>query len=73
MSAKLGSLSIVLRTIWDLESCPLYGVESWPQSRGFLSTILNGNAVGIKVSVCHRQGCCSSEVVIKRSSTVSSD
>ena len=40
---------------WDLESCPLYGVARWPRNRGFLSTILNGDAVGTKVSVRHRQ------------------
>ena len=55
---------------WDLENCPLYGVERWLQSRGFLSTILNGGAVRTKVSVCHRQGGHSSEVVVKRGSTV---
>ena len=38
--------------------------------RGFLSTILNGDAVGTKVSVSHRQGGRSSEVVVKRGSTV---
>ena len=55
---------------WDRKSCPLYGVERWPQNRGFLSTILNGDAVGTKVSVHHRQGSRSSEVVVKRGSTV---
>ena len=29
---------------WDPESCLLYGVERWPRNRGFLSTILNGDA-----------------------------
>ena len=38
--------------------------------RSFLSTILNGDAVGTKVSVRHRQGGRSSGVVIKRGSTV---
>ena len=37
---------------------------------GFLSTILNSDAVGTKVSVNHKQGGRSSEVVVKRSSSV---
>ena len=37
----------------------------------YLNTILNGDAVGTKVSACHRQGGRSSEVVVKRGSTVS--
>ena len=32
------------------------GVERWPRNRGFLSTILSGNAFKTKVSVRHRQG-----------------
>ena len=55
---------------WDHESWPLYRVERRPQYRGFLSAILNGDAVGTKVSVRHRQGGRSSEVVVKRGSTV---
>ena len=35
-----------------------------------LSTILNSDAVGTEVSVCHRQGGCSSEVVVMRGYTV---
>ena len=66
MSAKSESLSIVCVQL----SCPLYGVERWPRGTGFLSTILNGDAVGTKVSVHHRQGGRSSEVVVKRGSTV---
>ena len=38
--------------------------------QGFLSTILNGDAAGTKMSVRHRQGGCSSEVAVKRGSTV---
>ena len=38
--------------------------------QGFLSTILNRDAVGPKVSVRHTQGGHSSEVVVKRGSTV---
>ena len=34
----------------------IYGVEGWPQIRGFLSTILYGDAVGTKVSGHYRQG-----------------
>ena len=55
---------------WDLENCPLYGIERWPRSRGFLSTTLIDDAVGTKVSVRHRQGSRLSEVVVKRGSTV---
>ena len=55
---------------WDCKSCPLYGVERWPRNRGFLSTILNGDAVGTEVSVRHRQCGRSSEIVVKRVSTV---
>lgn len=36
----------------------------------YLNTILNGDAVGTKMSVRHRQGGCSSEVAVKRGSTV---
>ena len=36
----------------------------------YLITILNCDVVGTKVSVCHRQGGRSSEVVAKRGSTV---
>jgi hypothetical protein len=35
---------------------PLYGVEWWPPTRGFLSTILYGDAIGTKVSGRYRQG-----------------
>ena len=57
MSAKSGSLSIVSVQLWPLygvEMWPLYGVDVWPRSRGVLSTILNGDTVGTKVSVRHR-------------------
>ena len=40
------------------------------ENQGFLSTILNGDAVGIQVSGHYRQGGRSSEVVVERSSTV---
>ena len=52
------------------EMWPLYGVERWPHIRGFLSTILNGHAVGTEVSVRYRQGGRTLEVVVKRGSTV---
>ena len=55
---------------WDHENCPQYAVEGWQRNRGFLSTILNGDAVRTKVSVRHRQGGCESGVVVKRGSTV---
>ena len=31
-------------------------IEGWPQNRGSLSIILNGNAVGTKVSGRYREG-----------------
>ena len=70
MSAKSGSLSKLFAYNWDLENWPLYGVERWPRNRGFLSIILNGDAVGTKVSGRHRQGGRLSGVVVKRGSTV---
>ena len=62
MSAKLFAYN------WDPESCPLYGVERWPRNRGFLSTILTGNACRL-VSAIDRVGR-SSGVAVKRGSTV---
>ena len=56
--------------IWGPKTWPLYGVEGWPLNRGFLSTILNGDAVGTKVSGRYRQGGRSSGVAVKRGSTV---
>ena len=44
--------------------------ESWPRNRSFLSTIMNGDAVGTKVSVRYRQGGCKPGVAVKRGSTV---
>ena len=41
--------------------------------QGFLNTILNGDAVGTKVNVRHRQGGYKSGVVVKRGSTVVSN
>ena len=70
MSTKLGLLSIVCVQLGP-QSHSLYRVERWLRNRGFLSTtILNGDAVGTKVSVCHRQGGRESGVVVKRGSTV---
>ena len=57
--------------LWGPETWPLYGVERWPQIRGFLSAILNGHAIGTKVSGRYRQGGRTLEVVVKRGSTVS--
>ena len=65
VSTKSVSLSIVCIQL-EPRKLPLYGVERWPRNRGFLSTILNGDAVGTKVSVRHRQGGRSSGVVVKR-------
>ena len=57
--------------IGDRESRPLYGVEGWPRSRGFLCTILRAMQSGTKVSVRYRRsGRLSGVVVIKRGSTV---
>ena len=44
-------------------------IEGWPQNRGFLSTILNGNAVGTKVSGRYGEGGRLSGVAVKRGST----
>ena len=46
MSAK----SVLFAYNWDHESCPLYRVERWLRNIGFLSTILNGDAIGTKLS-----------------------
>ena len=56
--------------LWGPETWPLYGVERWPQIRGFLSAILNGHAIRTKVSGRYRQGGRTLEVVVKRGSTV---
>ena len=45
-------------------------IERWPQNSGFLSTILNGDAVGTKVSGRYREGGPISVVAVKRGSTV---
>ena len=47
-------------------------IEGWPYLKGFvLSNILNGDAIGTKVSTTrYREGGCSSGVAIKRGSTV---
>ena len=52
------------------KSRPLYGVEGWPRSRGFLCTILRAMQSGTKVSVRYRRSGRLSGVVIKRGSTV---
>ena len=39
-------------------------------NQGFLKYYLNGDAVGTKVSGCYRQGGRSSEVVVKKGSTI---
>ena len=61
---------VLMGIIWGQKTWPLYGVEGWPQIRGFLSTILYGDAVGTKVSGRYRQGGRSSGVAVKRGSTV---
>ena len=52
------------------KSRPLYGVEGWPRSRGFLCTILRAMQSGTKVSVRYRRSGRLSGVVVKRGSTV---
>ena len=47
-----------------------YIVERWPRNRDFSSSILNGDAVGIKVNGRYREGGRLSEVAIERGSTV---
>ena len=68
--ALMSSPYVLFAYNWDRESCPLYGVDRWPRNRGFLSTIPKNDAVGTKVSVRHRRGGHSSEVGVKRGSTV---
>ena len=45
-------------------------IEGWLLNRGFLSTILNGDAVGTKASGRYREVGCLSGVAVKRGSTV---
>ena len=45
-------------------------IEGWPPNRGFLCTILNGDAVGTKTSGRYREGGRLSGVAVKRGSTV---
>ena len=45
-------------------------IERWPPNKGFLSTILNGDAVGIKASGRYREGGRLSGVAVKRGFTV---
>ena len=61
---------VLFGVVWDLRMWPL--CRGWPDSRkrGFLSTILNGDAVGTKVNGRYRQGGRLSGVAVKRSSTV---
>ena len=49
---------------------PLYRVEGWPHIRGFVSTVLYGDAFGTKVSGRYREGGRLSGVAVKRGSTV---
>ena len=63
MSAKSGSLSIVCI---QLRPQKLSVIRS--REVGLLSIILNNDAVGNKVRVCHRQGGRKSGVVVKRGS-----
>ena len=37
------------------ETWPLYGVEGWPHIRGFVNTVLYGDAFGTKVSGRYRE------------------
>ena len=45
-------------------------IERWPLNRGFLSTTLNGDAVGTKASGRYREGGRLSGVAVKKGSTV---
>ena len=69
MFAKSGLLSIVCAQLGPRKLSVIWSREV-AAKQGFLSTILNGNAVGTKMSVRHRQGGCSSKVAVKRGSTV---
>ena len=61
---------VLVSIIWGHNTWPLYGVEGWLPTRGFLSTILYGDAIGTKVSGRYRQGGRPSGVAVKRGSTV---
>ena len=60
---------VLVSIIWGHNTWPLYGVEGWPPTRDFLSTILYGDAIRTKVSGRYRQGGRSSGVAVKRGST----
>ena len=68
LSASLRDLP-ANRKISDVDGL---GEEQSRENRVFpgLSTILNGDAVGMKVSVCHRQDGRKSGVVVKRGSSI---
>ena len=70
VSAKSGSLSILLAYNWDRERCPLYGAAGCPLFRGCLSIEVNGRAVGTFRIVRYIVGVRYSGVSVKRGSTV---
>ena len=70
MSAKLGSLSILLEYNWDHEYCPLNRVVGCPLFRGCLSIEVNGRAVGTSRIVRYIVGVHYSGVSVKWGSIV---
>ena len=70
MSAKSGSLSILVTYSWDSENCPLYGVAGCLLFRSCLSIEVNGRAVGTLRIVRFIVGVRYSGVSVKWGSTV---
>ena len=50
----IGVIEYCLRTIWDRENCPLYGVAECLLFRGCLSIEVNGRTVGIFSELYHK-------------------
>ena len=69
LSVKRGSF-VLVSISRGRKSLPLYGVEGWPRSRGFLCTILRAMQSETKVSVRYRRSGRLSGVVVKSGSTV---
>ena len=64
---------VLIGIIWGKKCGSYTGVAivgRWPQNRGLLSTILNGNAARNKVSGRYREGDPLSGVAVKSDSTV---
>ena len=72
-----GQVSVIARAIcitvgdWDAKTCPLYGIERCPLFRGCFTIGVYEATIRTWESVRYRQGVRSSEVSVKRGSTVS--